>query len=656
MKTISFAALLCAASLFLPCAYTQQTEEQSAQFQATKTRAEQGDARAQLSMGYYYRDGRGVEKDPLEEIKWYRKAAEQNYVPAQVQLALHSGGEERIKWLRKAADQNSAQAKYELGYCYETGNHVTSKDVAEAVKWYRRAAEQDYFQAQSRLGFLYEYGRGVEKDYSEAVKWYRIIAEYNHSEGQRSLSRCYALGYGVEKNEVEAYAWKILAANGVYVDFAKERDEFAKKLTPEQLAEGSKRAAELRPQVLAGAEKRYKAQMAAANAELRAANEVADRKKASEDAKKASDAAAARALIPLPARSERIFTMEDFFGLIGQGSQLTPENAAKLETKLKKDPKDIWARLLLIGYNKKGNKMPPECAELLLGLVEHHPREPGTGGIYIILSFLYDRSTLQQAVALWEKHVAAMPKDAQVLGNAALWMMHGAAVDPKYAKESRSLFEKARALDPKNPAWAEYVGGFLLAEAHTLQPPQRIAVAKQAIEHIEAAHRLRDEKSRATYQMMGGQNHLSLLADASFLTGETNKAKAYLIEMLQTKETKDWNYGNMVYYNNSKLGQIALSEGKPDEAAKYLLAAGKTPGSPQLNSFGPSFALAKELLQLGRPQDRATVVKFLDDVASFWADPDKSANYKEMKIKNREAIEAWKKEITDGKIPTGPKW
>ena len=52
------------------------------------------------------------------------------------------------------------------------------------------------------------------------------------------------------------------------------------------------------------------------------------------------------------------------------------------------------------------------------------------------------------------------------------------------------------------------------------------------------------------------------------------------------------------------------------------------------------------------------MAKFLDDVAVFWANPDKETYslYKEMKVKNREQIEAWKKEILDGKIPTDRKW
>ena len=66
-----------------------------------------------------YRFGHGVVQDYAEAVKWCRKAAEQNYAPAQSNL----------------------------GQCYCGGRGV-QQDYAEAVKWYRKAAEQGYAHAQ----------------------------------------------------------------------------------------------------------------------------------------------------------------------------------------------------------------------------------------------------------------------------------------------------------------------------------------------------------------------------------------------------------------------------------------------------------------------------------------------------------------------------
>jgi len=48
--------------------------------------AEQGNASAQLALGFIYSDGQGVPQDYKEAVKWYRKAAEQGDEAAQTNL------------------------------------------------------------------------------------------------------------------------------------------------------------------------------------------------------------------------------------------------------------------------------------------------------------------------------------------------------------------------------------------------------------------------------------------------------------------------------------------------------------------------------------------------------------------------------------------
>ena len=50
-------------------------------------------------------------------------------------------------------------------------------------------------------------------------------------------------------------------------------------------------------------------------------------------------------------------------------------------------------------------------------------------------------------------------------------------------------------------------------------------------------------------------------------------------------------------------------------ARRELLAAGKTPGSPQLNSFGPNVALANALLKRG---EREAVLEYFAECRTFW--------------------------------------
>jgi TPR repeat protein len=72
--------------------------------------AEQGDAGAQLNLGFMYHNGYGVPQDYKEAIKWYRRAAE----------------------------QGNDRAQYNLGLMYDNGYGVP-QDYVQAHMWYNIA-------------------------------------------------------------------------------------------------------------------------------------------------------------------------------------------------------------------------------------------------------------------------------------------------------------------------------------------------------------------------------------------------------------------------------------------------------------------------------------------------------------------------------------
>lgn len=114
---------------------------------------------------------------------------------------------------------------------------------------------------------------------------------------------------------------------------------------------------------------------------------------------------------------------------------------------------------------------------------------------------------------------------------------------------------------------------------------------------------------------------LADLAKAAFDAGEPNKAEDYARELLSVapEYEKDWNYGNAVFFGNMIVGRVALQRDNNIYLAKSsLLASGQTPGSPQLNSFGPNMSLAKDLLTAG---ERDSVLQFFDLIAKFWKMP-----------------------------------
>lgn len=105
----------------------------------TRTKAEQGGAKAQFNLGLMYRQGQGVPKDDAEAVKWYRKATEQGFAGAQTNLGLmYNKGEgvprddiEAYMWASLAAAQGHEKAKVVLD---SIGRGMTPDQIAEARK------------------------------------------------------------------------------------------------------------------------------------------------------------------------------------------------------------------------------------------------------------------------------------------------------------------------------------------------------------------------------------------------------------------------------------------------------------------------------------------------------------------------------------------
>jgi TPR repeat protein len=185
----------------------------------TKTMTEQRDAYAQYRMGYRYANGDGVEKNLVESLKWYRKAAENGQVEAQ----------------------------YRLGFIYEQGRGVPVNYV-ESASWWRKAADQGHAGAQFSLGYCYGRGEGVPRNPSEAAKWFRKSADQGNTSAYLFLGYAYERGQGVGIDKVEAYAYLTLAL----ADSSSARgelDSMTRGMTPNAIQKGKLRTKELQKEI-----------------------------------------------------------------------------------------------------------------------------------------------------------------------------------------------------------------------------------------------------------------------------------------------------------------------------------------------------------------------------------------------------------------------
>lgn len=126
-------------------------------------------------------------------------------------------------------------------------------------------------------------------------------------------------------------------------------------------------------------------------------------------------------------------------------------------------------------------------------------------------------------------------------------------------------------------------------------------------------------------------------AKEGFVLGKNEEARKHAEELLTLlpKYKGNWNYGNAIQDGNLVLGRIAVVEGHLDDAKQFLIKAGNSPGSPQMNSFGPNMSLAKDLLEKGETD---AVLEYFELCRKFWKMEDGK-------------LDQWSREVKAGKIP-----
>jgi len=231
----------------------------------------------------------------------------------------------------------------------------------------------------------------------------------------------------------------------------------------------------------------------------------------------------------------------------------------------------------------------------------------------------------------------------------------------------RPLILAALSKDPAGP-WADYLNLVamdtrahlrdLRGEARKRSAADLLSILRQAQQILttpSASSANQSPSSPRGENLRNITTFFQLEAGSGGLTEIAADAKRRL-ELNQ--DPHDWNYGNVVYEANDVLGRVALRQKRIDEARAHLRAAGRSPGSPQLGSFGPDYVLARELLERGTQEDREAVLAFVDDVAHFFGDAreETEANAKLVAKDHLNELARWRDEIRAGKVPDSRSW
>ena len=121
--------------------------------------AESGDAFAQYKLGVLNRNGKGVEENDRQAVRWYRMAAEQGH----------------------------ANAQYNMGFMYRNYQGIDERDESaineQIMKWYGQAARQGHRDAQFFLALMYATGEaGIQNDVAHTCGMTSFIDQRHRAE------------------------------------------------------------------------------------------------------------------------------------------------------------------------------------------------------------------------------------------------------------------------------------------------------------------------------------------------------------------------------------------------------------------------------------------------------------------------------------------
>ncbi len=166
-----------------------------------------GDPVAMYDLGMKLREGRGIERDQAAALNWFKASSELGHIPSTIRYA---------KMLEKGEG--------------------TIKDVSRAMSFYQRAADKGSREATHALAALYASGTNGVPDFKQAFTLFDRAARAGNVDSQYNLGVLYAAGQGVKVNLTESYKWFAIAAQGGDKNAATSRDEIARQLDPQTLA------------------------------------------------------------------------------------------------------------------------------------------------------------------------------------------------------------------------------------------------------------------------------------------------------------------------------------------------------------------------------------------------------------------------------------
>jgi TPR repeat protein len=117
-----------------------------------------------------------------------------------------------VEWYTKAANQDNIAAELDLASLYRDGRgKLFARDVDQAAAWYRKAADQGDAGAQGTLGMLYTLGQGVPQSDVEAYYWLDLAAAVKGPNREQYAGNRQNVGTRITAGELEEVQERVAA-------------------------------------------------------------------------------------------------------------------------------------------------------------------------------------------------------------------------------------------------------------------------------------------------------------------------------------------------------------------------------------------------------------------------------------------------------------
>lgn len=295
---------------------------------------------------------------------------------------------------------------------------------------------------------------------------------------------------------------------------------------------------------------------------------------------------------------------KDAYSIVKEGEAFSAEQVVEFEKKLETAPDNERLRTQLLGYYSGRQYTDVSAKEArpkhVLWLIENKPEAEVLSLPYGSLDSFMTPEAYQQGKIAWLQQLEAKPDNLIIIKNAVAYFLQ---TDKTLAEQS---LLHAKTLEPKNGQWPQKLGQIYELKAQGKNDAAAQENSAKALDYYEEAY--------ALSSLMEKDALLANLAKSAFKAGQLDKAASYAQKMLDMPGV-GWNSGNNIHFGNIILGHVALEKGNTESACSYLILAGKTKGSPQLNSFGPNFTLAQALIAADQSD---SVLTYLEGCAVFW--------------------------------------